>query len=251
MSGDIEIQASVQEQLPLNEAEQNRLRRYEAVIKKGLGTFIAVGNALVAIRDEKLYRATHKTFEMYLNQKWQLQKRHAYRLIAAAQVVENLQQDFTKPLPTSESVARPLAQYTSEQQREIWRAVIERTNGKGITSKLVEQVGRQLYDESVTMTAGRSVVPHKSTVEITHNFSKSENELLQQMVNAGLKYKDAVGIISERKLKRAQERMKKPSAPSDMKSLRVPAKLAATLMKKAKELNKTPEQLIQAFLRTL
>jgi len=42
--------------------EQKTLERLEEVIEKGLPTFIDVGKALIKIRDERLYRAGHKTF---------------------------------------------------------------------------------------------------------------------------------------------------------------------------------------------
>ena len=59
---------------------------YEAVIREGMDSFQAVGAALKAIRDAKLYRSTHKTFESYCKDVWNWGKSYAYRVIGAAEV---------------------------------------------------------------------------------------------------------------------------------------------------------------------
>ena len=42
-----------------------RLAELELVIERGLKTFVEVGAALLGIRDGRLYRETHATFEDY------------------------------------------------------------------------------------------------------------------------------------------------------------------------------------------
>ena len=49
----------------LSEVEEQALKKYEEIISKGLNTFLEVGHALAEIRDRRLYRATHDTFEPY------------------------------------------------------------------------------------------------------------------------------------------------------------------------------------------
>lgn len=39
--------------------ERNELAQHEGVIERGLKTFVDVGNALLAIRDKRLYRQDH------------------------------------------------------------------------------------------------------------------------------------------------------------------------------------------------
>ena len=48
----------------------DRLAECEAVIERGQQTFIEVGQALMEIRDSRLYRETHATFEAYCNERW-------------------------------------------------------------------------------------------------------------------------------------------------------------------------------------
>jgi len=50
--------------------------------------FVAVGLALKAIRDRRLYRERYGTFEEYSARRWELSRRRGYELCAAAEVVE-------------------------------------------------------------------------------------------------------------------------------------------------------------------
>ena len=58
----------------------------EAVIERGLATFVEVGAALLRIRDGRLYRETHATFEDYCRERWGMSRIHAHRLIEASEV---------------------------------------------------------------------------------------------------------------------------------------------------------------------
>jgi hypothetical protein len=82
----------------LNSAERSRLRSCEHTIQEHLGKFVEVGLALAEISAARLYRETHRTFENYLREKWDLETRRAEQLIAAAHVAENV----TGSLPASE-----------------------------------------------------------------------------------------------------------------------------------------------------
>lgn len=129
------------EQLLLNLHEQQRLQAYEAIIAAGLPTFAEVGAALLAIRDEALYRQTHGTFQSYCTEKWGMSRQHAFRLMEAAEVVENLS-PIGDILPTNEAQVRALVCLEPEEQRTVWAAsVATAPNGK-VTAAHVEQVIR-------------------------------------------------------------------------------------------------------------
>ena len=64
------------------------LAECEQVIERGRQTFIEVGNALAAIRDGRLYTATHRSFEAYCRERWGMSRTHADRQIAAARRAE-------------------------------------------------------------------------------------------------------------------------------------------------------------------
>lgn len=75
--------------LPL--VTHSSLEELETVIESGKLAYIAVGNALREIRDRKLYRQTHKTFEVYCRERWDLCRSSAYDYIKAANVGTTLQ----------------------------------------------------------------------------------------------------------------------------------------------------------------
>lgn len=131
---------------PLTTSEQCELVLAEDKIRAGLDSFIQVGEALARVRDGRLYRETHATFASYCEEKWGLSRRHAYQLIDASEVVENLSAMAHTgiQIPTNERQARPLARLDPEQQQEAWeRAVETAPNGK-VTARHVESVVREL-----------------------------------------------------------------------------------------------------------
>lgn len=72
----------------VSEIERARLAQLEAVVERGMQTFVDVGLALAEIRDARLYRETHTTFELYLDERWAMSRAKGYRMIDAAQVAE-------------------------------------------------------------------------------------------------------------------------------------------------------------------
>lgn len=66
--------------------ERDRLVELEAVIARGLQTFVEVGAALLEIRESRLYRETHASFGAYLEDRWQMSRQRGYQLIDAAEV---------------------------------------------------------------------------------------------------------------------------------------------------------------------
>jgi hypothetical protein len=128
------------------------LAELEAVIERGLATFVEVGTALLRIRDGRLYRAAgFKTFEAYCRERWSMSKPYATQVIDAAKVTGMLKTvavatEKPTPPPESERVARelvPLAKRDPEAAAETWRAVTERTNGKPTAADVREAVKKK------------------------------------------------------------------------------------------------------------
>lgn len=131
------------------------LEEYEQVIERGLATFVDVGNALITIRDEKLYLESHDTFEDYCKQRWFLSRPRAYQLIDAAEVVGSVSTVVDAegeptspagdvPAPKSERVARELAPLRDKPDalREAWDEAVER-HGDQPTARQVREVVRE------------------------------------------------------------------------------------------------------------
>lgn len=99
------------------------LQQLEAVIERGLQGFVEAGKALTAIRDGKLYRQEHDTFEDYCNNRWKLGRSRAYQLMSASEVVQSLATSTNvDKLPQTEAQARPLTELPTEQQPQAWSA---------------------------------------------------------------------------------------------------------------------------------
>lgn len=119
------------------------LAQCEEVIQRGIGTFIEVGSALMRIRDGRLYKESHDTFEAYCKERWGMSPRHANRLVESADVVMSL--GPIGPKPTSEAVARPLASLPPEKREEVWNKALEIGAGKP-TAKQVEQAKAEVIE---------------------------------------------------------------------------------------------------------
>jgi len=121
----------------LNKSEKQEFRKCEAVIRRGVKTFVEVGTALKRIQEGQLYRESHTTFDEYCKDRWEMSRAHAYRLIESAKVVEDVAP--TGSAPKNESQARPLSRLRSAQARqEAWKEA-EGSSGSGeVTAKAVE-----------------------------------------------------------------------------------------------------------------
>jgi VRR-NUC domain len=100
--------------------EHKRLDELEAIIERGVQTFVEVGLALSEIRETRLYREVHATFDDYCRERWDFTDRRARQLIAAAEI-------GTMVPVESERQARELAPLRDEpkQLRETWAEVRE------------------------------------------------------------------------------------------------------------------------------
>lgn len=112
----------------LTASESTALAEHEAVIERGIQTFYEVGMALADIRNRKLYRAGHGTFEEYTEKRWQMSRPRAYELMAAAEVVSGMP-DTAQPV-TNARQASELARVPEPERVEVWRETVERTEGK-------------------------------------------------------------------------------------------------------------------------
>jgi hypothetical protein len=78
----------------LSDAEAAERKNLEKIIERNLANFqtagFQIGGALSAIRHNKLYRSTHKTFALYVSDKFGLSEPHAYSVMSAAATFEAL-----------------------------------------------------------------------------------------------------------------------------------------------------------------
>lgn len=138
----------------LDKVERGELTRCELIISKGASTFVEVGMALAAIKDGKWYRDSHKTFEAYCGDKWQMGIRFAQLTIKssdAARRIENAHNcaQVLPKLPNG-SAARELAKLPDDQQAKAYEKAVEKSDGKAPTAKVIKEVVREMLPEPET-----------------------------------------------------------------------------------------------------
>lgn len=112
---------------PLTTAEAEVLADCEETISHGLQTFVEVGTALSLIRDNRLYRTDHATFEAYCQDRWQLSRPRAYELMTAATAVSGMP-DTDRPANARQAVE--LARVPEPERADVWQKANENTDGK-------------------------------------------------------------------------------------------------------------------------
>lgn len=125
--------------------------RLDGVVRRGLNTFIEVGQALAEIRDRELWKvAEHKNWAAYCQVVGGLTKIHANRLIKAAEVAITITQvkpvgfTYDDATPSSEWQIRPLHQLSNpSQQREVWYRAVEQAKGQP-TEKTIRSLVSEL-----------------------------------------------------------------------------------------------------------
>ncbi|NEU79954.1 hypothetical protein [Nostoc sp. UIC 10630] len=157
----------------LTEEEQRDRLHLERRVERA---FFEAGKALAELRDRRLYRSTHKTFEEYCRSRFAYTHRHVNYLIAASNVVDNIimgtngsqneipdemgtngsQNEISDEmgtngsqiLPTTERQVRPLTKLEPSQQQEVWRQAVEQAGGKVPPARIVKDVVQRIMERT-------------------------------------------------------------------------------------------------------
>lgn len=140
----------------LSEDEERERHRLELRVERA---FYEAGQALVELRDRRLYRNSHKNFEEYCKDRFGFGRAHSYRLIDAVAVVDNLspnrRQKASSPiqrqiLPTKLEQVRPLCALAPDEQRQIWQEAIVAAGGKVPSGRVVKGIVERLKERDTT-----------------------------------------------------------------------------------------------------
>lgn len=131
----------------LQTEERRQLEKCEDVLRKGLGTFFEVGQALLTIREARLYREKFSTFEAYCHQRWAISRNYAWHLMGAAERVRLLPDDAKTPRPANECQVRPFLKLEVEAFPKAWEQVITKAKDGKITPALVRGVVAQMVPQ--------------------------------------------------------------------------------------------------------
>jgi propanediol dehydratase large subunit len=138
---------------PVNPKNMQLLQENEAVISKAQSSFLEIGKALKAIRDQKLFAGTeYVDFEAYCIKKWCYSQSYANRLIAAHDCYELLKKELSSSgevLPINEYQLRALSGLTDNKWVKTWKQVLANAAGKPVTGEMVEAVVNNMLSKSV------------------------------------------------------------------------------------------------------
>ena len=117
------MESTAVEVMDLTVQEKTELAELETVIENGMKHFLVVGRALLRIRDSRLYRDTHRTFNDYCRDRWGMSRSYAHRMIEGAKTADNLLPIGNTPV--NEAQARPLTRLEPERQDAAWQEAVE------------------------------------------------------------------------------------------------------------------------------
>ncbi|MFN6499067.1 MAG: hypothetical protein RMX65_019005 [Nostoc sp. DedQUE01] len=154
----------------LTEQEQSDRLHLERKVERA---FFEAGKALVELRDRRLYRSTHKTFEEYCRDRFGFSRRQPYHLMEAAVIFDNLVEKCERNvhiLPTNEWQVRPLAKLDPNTQPEAWQQAVESANGKVPSHRIVKDAVQKIME--------RTQVPNSYQIsEVCQILAKDNPEL--------------------------------------------------------------------------
>jgi hypothetical protein len=133
----------------LSAIEKTSLKTLEKVIESGVASFLATGSALKEIRDDRLYRENHKTFESYIKSRWGFEKSRAYQLIAASDIKDNLSTVVDVPKAkeiNNERQLRELTNVPAESLKDVIVKASEIVGDEPLTAKAIKQAREEVLE---------------------------------------------------------------------------------------------------------
>ena len=189
----------------LTEAEKESLAEHEEVIKRGASTFFAVGHALMEIRDGKLYRDKHKTFDAYCRQRWDFSKTHANRQIQASSCEQHLRacNDKNICIPTKESQVRYIADLKPEQWEKVAAKVKESVGEREAKGSDFNKARQELFPKPKPATktikdaeiVPLSLVPQSDTKLVSLSELKKQADQIYNTLSVSSKIPETLKLI--------------------------------------------------------
>ena len=154
----------------LNVVERRELQALEEIIQRSLNTLLESGAALLSIRDKKLWRETHKSFEAYVRDKWDIKKNYANKIIASSETVKKLGTIVPKTPRaaeiTREGQLRELSSVPSESLAAVVNQAAKIAGDEAITAKDLREAREAVF------ASKRKADPKPEPKDVTENVWK-------------------------------------------------------------------------------
>jgi len=129
-------------------SEQTELIDCERIIEDGYAAFLKVGLALAKVRDSRLYRAEHATFEAYCESRWGFTRTRAYELMSAANISQAVSEISDIPVST-ESHAKELRGLEPHTAAEVMERAAE---SGGVTAASIREAREEIAPKPAHVT---------------------------------------------------------------------------------------------------
>jgi hypothetical protein len=173
--------------------EIEKKKRHDALcvdVVRDLPKFLSVGNDLIELKQLEVYKETHKTFEAFVRDQFNLERAQAYRLMEAASVTKNLSPIGDKiDTPKLESQLREVAKAPPEQQAEVVKKAVEKAaeENRKPTANDFKQAVKQVTGEIVYENDDPKEKPVKLPIseQVKHERKKARSyaEYLQRSID--------------------------------------------------------------------
>lgn len=155
--------------------------------------------AMHTVREERLYRKTHKTFEEFVEEVWDAQKTWVDRQIGRLRVTKALDIDPIGSSLLSESQARELTGLLDKKGPDAVKEVWEEASAGGgkLTAQALREVRERRYPRSATPQKGRAPVARE--IKLVRQLGTTPPEIAATL-RAGLDdavVKELVSLLSD------------------------------------------------------
>lgn len=130
----------------LTEEEADDRHRLELRVERA---FYEAGCALRELRDRRLYRSTHKSWEDYCRDRFEFTRFSANLKILAVSVVDDLVTNGHQILPTNERQIRPITNLKPDERSSVWQQAVEEAGSKVPSGRIVKGIVERLKERQL------------------------------------------------------------------------------------------------------
>ncbi|WP_417848386.1 hypothetical protein [Thalassoglobus sp.] len=170
----------------------NNLQQQERIIADAMAKPFEIGQALRTIRDEKLYKESHDTYEGYVTERWKITKSGAYQKIKCADVQDVI--DKSKlPALNNEAQATELGRLKIEKSskldensiRAIWKEATSHKDRPATQPFIRELIAKHLGKETQVWYDKQLKEIHKAVLKFRKRLSEESAsvEIAQSVLN--------------------------------------------------------------------
>jgi len=171
ISGKVErVSASTLEVMPpgplpsakLSKQEAERFAECEHTIEGVRQSVYLAGLALITIRDERLYRENHSTFEDYVCKRWKRSRGRAYQMIDQAEISRRLSNMLDTTIILNHRQTQLLKPFSDDEKATLWEQARANSADGEVSArqlKVVVSEYRNASNAANSVTAESDVVP--------------------------------------------------------------------------------------------